>query len=245
VRGLPPAPSVYSDMMLLAVTSGSAFAPPTPVSVTRPLRNIKVEAYSWNDASNGATGGSGQGRFEFGPDSQTNSPGSNRALERIRKARGGQAQAGRQNPRQSSNTYGQSAFSFSSDSQLLVENKRPGGQARPARDPRVDEANARSVASDSAAPPTALVESQAGKDKGDDEAVPTATNALPAAVVQENTVLLERNAALQEENKAMAADLAAFSPEFFEDIEELKLAYLAARDQLARYEQAFGPLPNA
>ena len=49
-------------------------------------------------------------------------------------------------------------------------------------------------------------------------------------------------AALREENSLMAAELGALSPQFFEEVEDMKYALAVAREQLAQYEQAHGPL---
>jgi hypothetical protein len=51
------------------------------------------------------------------------------------------------------------------------------------------------------------------------------------------------NAALRAENAAMASELSALSPQFFEEIEDLKYAYAVARQHLDRYEQLYGPPP--
>ena len=59
--------------------------------------------------------------------------------------------------------------------------------------------------------------------------------AIPEAVASENI-------ALRAENDTMAAELGALSPQFFEEIEDLKYAYAATREQLSRYEQQFGVL---
>ena len=53
------------------------------------------------------------------------------------------------------------------------------------------------------------------------------------------------NAALRVDNAAMAAELAGFSPQFLDELEELKYAYAAARKRLEQYERTFGPLPDA
>ena len=56
--------------------------------------------------------------------------------------------------------------------------------------------------------------------------------------------LAAENATLRAEKAAMETELSALSPAFFEEIEDLKYAHYVAREQLQRYEQAFGPLPE-
>ena len=50
------------------------------------------------------------------------------------------------------------------------------------------------------------------------------------------------NAKLRAENEAMATELAALTPAFFEEIEDLKYAHAMAREQLELYASRFGPL---
>ena len=59
-----------------------------------------------------------------------------------------------------------------------------------------------------------------------------------AAIMLE--ALQGENAALRAENVAMQAELSALSPQFFEEIEDLKYAYATARAQLDRYESLHG-----
>ena len=59
-----------------------------------------------------------------------------------------------------------------------------------------------------------------------------------------DAAIASENAALREENAAMAAELSALSPQFFEEIEDLKYAHAVAREALGRYEQAYGPLAD-
>ena len=42
----------------------------------------------------------------------------------------------------------------------------------------------------------------------------------------------------------MAAELAALSPQFFEEVEDLKYAFAQAQQRLEAYERAHGPLPD-
>ena len=54
--------------------------------------------------------------------------------------------------------------------------------------------------------------------------------------------LSEENASLRAENEAMAAELGALSPQFFEEIEDLKFHYANARADVERYASQYGPL---
>ena len=66
----------------------------------------------------------------------------------------------------------------------------------------------------------------------------------PAAAleaVQRAEGLASENATLRAENAAMQSELSALSPQFFEEIEDLKYAYAVARQQLDRMEAAYGP----
>ena len=74
--------------------------------------------------------------------------------------------------------------------------------------------------------------SQRGADRGSSREA----EAVAAAVAAEN-------ATLRAENAAMTAELSALSPQFFEELEDLKYAYATARQHLDRYERRFGPPP--
>ena len=50
------------------------------------------------------------------------------------------------------------------------------------------------------------------------------------------------NAALREQNASLTAELAALSPQFFDEIEDLKYAHATATSKLKRYEAVYGPL---
>jgi len=63
----------------------------------------------------------------------------------------------------------------------------------------------------------------------------------PSAAVAE--AVSAENVALRQENAAMAAELSALTPQFFEEIEDLKYAHATARDKLAIYEATYGALP--
>jgi hypothetical protein len=45
------------------------------------------------------------------------------------------------------------------------------------------------------------------------------------------------------EKAALTEELSGLSPQFFEEIEDLKYAYAVVRTSLGRYERAYGPLP--
>lgn len=66
--------------------------------------------------------------------------------------------------------------------------------------------------------------------------------ALAVAVSSAVGPLSEENAALRAENSTMAAELAGLSPQFFDEVEDLKYAYAQAREQVERYVNVHGPL---
>ena len=53
------------------------------------------------------------------------------------------------------------------------------------------------------------------------------------------------NATLRAENAAMSAELSALTPQFFEEIEDLKYEHAVATEQLRRYQQTYGELSSS
>ena len=72
--------------------------------------------------------------------------------------------------------------------------------------------------------------------------------AAAAAESRESAALAEalasENATLRAENAAMAQELSALSPQFFEEVEDLKYAYATSQQRLERYETAYGAVPE-
>ena len=71
--------------------------------------------------------------------------------------------------------------------------------------------------------------------------VPSASEEARAALGRAQAAEQE-NDALRQENREMAEELAALTPEFFDEIDRLRSNYAQAQAQLQRYGQQFGML---
>ena len=66
-----------------------------------------------------------------------------------------------------------------------------------------------------------------------------AADAAAGAVAE---AMASENATLRAENAAMASELSSLSPQFFEEVEDLKYAFATAQQTLERYAREYGPL---